>query len=233
MGVSRSRSITTWGIPTDENLPALSPYHKTSRIGSPQGRSLTNAVPVAPSLAPRKAPAPDASALLPDGYAWRRAATQITERLGTFPGDTIAVLAPASHNPMEQLASRMPRMQWLQVVGGPFGAPPEDTLPQVERIHADPLKPPFDEETLDTVVAILACPLLPPRKHTTFVKRWEKTLQPFGRWLSLVAVSSQDDPRLVQTENDLKTAGFIRVRTNRLAGGGGRETLAVMSAKKE
>ncbi len=184
-------------------------------------------------MALRKAPNPETLALLPDGYAWRRAATQITERLGTFPGDTIVVMAPPSHNPMEQLSKRMPRMNWKQVIGGPFGADDEHALPQVERLHTNPLKPPFKHETLDTVVTIFACPLLSPRRHRKLVKRWEKTIQPFGRWLSLIAVPSQDDPRLEQAENDFKEAGFLRVRANRLGGGGGSETLAIMSAKKE
>lgn len=186
-------------------------------------------------MALRKAPKPKTLALLPDGYAWRRAATQITERLGTFPGDTIVVMAPTSHDPMEQLSKRLPRMNWKQVIGGPFGAGDDQTQAQaqVERLHTNPLRPPFKQETLDTVVTIFACPLLSPRRHRKLVKRWEKTIHPFGRWLSLIAVPSQDDPRLEQAENDFKDAGFLRVRANRLAGGGGSETLAIMSAKKE
>ena len=167
---------------------------------------------------------------LPEGYAWRRGSLQLVERFGAFPGDQAAILAPPTHDPAPDFAKRLPRIRWLKIHTGPFGSdgdPPAD----VETVDCKLLKPPLEPESLDAIVVVFAVPLLDGREHTKFVEAWSQTLAPLGKWLSLLSLKDSRDPRLQEAEQTLKDHGFERVRTNRLPGGGGKSTLAVMSAR--
>lgn len=174
----------------------------------------------------------DPRALLPEGYAWRRGALQLIERLGALPGDRVVVLAPAAHDPTPALAARLPRVQWLQVGGGPFDWD-EERDPSIVRVRTDPHKPPFEDESLDAVVDVFSVPLLAPEDHEAFIEAWAHVLAPFGKWLALLALESSKDPRLKQTEQTLKENEFTRVRSNRLGGGGAGATIAIASGRKE
>lgn len=196
-------------------------------------RTLTTPTRRPPSVArtPKKRSEPPVP--LPEGHVWRRAARQLTERLGVFPGDTVLVAAPATHDPTPALAARMPRLNWLQLVAGAFDRVDGPPTPGVETVQAPLFRPPLEEERLEAIVSVFAVPLLTDKQHERFVKAWAPVLAPYGKWLSLVALGSSNDPRLKQSEQHLKDNAFTRVRTNRLGSGGGTTTLAIMSARKE
>lgn len=176
---------------------------------------------------------PATSTALPEGHVWRRAALQLTERLGGYPGDRVLVAAPASHDPTPALVARMPRMEWLQLIAGPFQRAEGPVTTGVEYVNASVLKPPLEDESIEALVTVFAVPILSDKDHARFVRTWAQVLAPFGKWLSLVAVESSNDPRLKQAEQTLKDNEFTRVRTNRLGSGGGTTTLAIMSARKD
>jgi hypothetical protein len=157
---------------------------------------------------------------------------QLVERLGALPGDRVAILAPATHDPAPAYTKRLPRIEWIQLSGGPFGQSGETTDP-IQHIHADPLHPPFEPESLDGLVVVLAVPLLDGDDQQEFTDNWAQVLAPFGKWLALLALDGSKDPRLKKAEDALKNNEFTRVRTNRLPGSGPEATYAIMSARKE
>lgn len=178
-----------------------------------------------------EAAAADRAAALPEGSEWRRAAVQLSTRLGGYPGDRVLVFAPPERDPAPAIAHRLPRIRLLRVDDEIAGAavrgeaaPERDTgttaSPQpVPTARMSLEHPAVQMESIDACVVVLAVPLLDAKRHAAFVETWAPTLAPFGKWLELVSVENPKDERLQQAESGLKQAGFEKVRSLRLAFG--------------
>lgn len=159
---------------------------------------------------------------MPGGNEWRRAATQLATRLGSYPGDRVLIFAPPERDPAPHLVRRLPRVRMIRIEDDPAGLadpaePPIDAEATPIRIRMALDAPAFKLETIDACVVVFAVPLLPDEKHEEFVADWAPVLAPFGKWHELVSVTGPHDHRLAAAEEALRIAGFEKVRSLRLA----------------